>query len=727
MCVHSVIVTRFLWFLVAWIGSLLWICAACAEEPTVGNPARSFWSFQEIKRPPVPIVRQVDWVRNEIDAFILARLEEAGLDPTPPASKETLLRRAYYDVIGLPPSPEQVDAFVADNARGAFEKVVDQLLASRHYGEKWARHWLDLVRYAETNSYERDHAKPHVWRYRDYVIRSLNDDKPYDQFVREQLAGDELDPVTTDGMIATGYYRLGLWQDDPVDPVQEVFEDLDDIARTTSEVLLGLTIGCARCHDHKLDPVSQRDYYRFLAFFRNVRRYGLNIPGAIEEASVREVNLEATLQEQQEQIVDHERHLKEIRKEMSEFESWIKKVLTGSDKDDFQYESNRVYLFKKYIDKGITALQANRYEQLVRMQRKLLDGPNAGKVRVLCVSEHGGKVPATHVLHRGNAHAPGEQVEPGFPAVLGVPDPTIASVSDDAPTSWRRRVLADWIASAENPLTARVIANRLWQYHFGRGLVRSPNNFGFQGDAPTHPQLLDWLASELVACGWKFKAMHRRIMLSNAYQMSSRATAHGLATDPENNLFWRFDMRRLAAEELRDSVLAVNASLNLEMFGPSVFPLISDEVKAGQSIPGRGWEESSPDDRSRRSIYIHVKRSLILPLIEAFDGPDVDASCPVRFTTVQPTQALGMINGEFLNRQARIFANYLRENAGSVASDQVAMALRRALQRTPHDSEVERGVRLLDSLKREHNVDAPTALQYYCLLAFNLNEFLYLD
>ena len=696
-------------------------------EPPVDEFARSFWSFQRLQRPPLPQVGCGDPVRNAIDTFILARWKRAGLEPSPPASRGTLLRRAYYDLIGLPPSPQQVDTFVADRSDNAFEKVVDRLLASRHYGEKWARHWLDLVRYAETNSYERDGAKPHVWRYRDYVIRSLNEDKPYDQFVREQLAGDEMDQVTPDSIIATGYYRLGVWQDEPVDREQELYEDLDDIVRTTSEVLLGITIGCARCHDHKLDPLPQRDYYRFLAFFRNVRRYGIRTVATVEAASVRNIELSVDAELQQSQFAYDERLLKEIRREIALLETPVKEKLAAGEKDDFEFESNRLNILKKYVGKGISQAQVNRYETLLQTRQKLLDGSGARGIRVLCVTEHGPAAPPTHVLIRGNAHSPGELVEPGFASVLNFPDPTIPPAAEDATTSGRRRVLADWITNTENPLTARVIANRLWQYHFGRGIVRSPNNFGFQGDAPTHPRLLDYLASELVAGGWTLKAIHRRIMLSAAYRISSRASPRGLAKDPENDLFWRFDMRRLTAEEIRDSILAVNASLNPTMCGPSMYPLISDEVKAGQSLPGSGWGESTPGERARRSIYVHTKRSLIVPMIAAFDAADADATCPVRFTTVQPTQALGMINGEFLNRQAGIFAAYLREQAGNETQDQVTLALQRTLQRNPNESEVQRGIELLDSLQRQHHVDAQTALTYYCLVVLNLNEFLYLD
>jgi len=346
----------------------------------------------------------------------------------------------------------------------------------------------------------------------------------------------------------------------------------------------------------------------------------------------------------------------------------------------------------------------------------------------LCVKERGKRPPPTHVLTRGNAHAPGDEVVPAFPQVLGFETPEMPVAAQGAESSGRRRVLADWIASEENPLTARVMANRLWQYHFGRGLVRSSNNFGLQGDRPTHPQLLDWLASELVAGGWRLKRMHKLIMTSAAYQMSSRPDEAGLDADPQNNLFWRFDMRRLTAEEVRDSILAVNGSLNREkMYGPSIYTKIPREVLAGQSRPGAGWGASSPEDRARRSIYIHVKRSLVPPLLAAFDLPETDFTCPVRFVSTQPTQSLTMLNSELVNEQAEVFAAYLREHAPGDPRGQVALALRRVTQREPLPVEVDRGVALMKRLKAEHGASDDVALAQFCLMALNLNEFIYLD
>jgi hypothetical protein len=345
----------------------------------------------------------------------------------------------------------------------------------------------------------------------------------------------------------------------------------------------------------------------------------------------------------------------------------------------------------------------------------------------LCVTELGPEPPETFVLLRGNAHVPGDKVEPAFLSVLGGTPATIPTLPPGSKTSGRRRARADWIASPDNPLTARVTANRVWQYHFGRGIVRSPNNFGLQGDRPTHPELIDWLADQLVRQGWSLKALHRLIMTSNAYRMSSKANPEYLEKDPVNDLFWRFDMRRLTAEEIRDSILAVTGTLNLKMYGPGIFPEIPAEVMAGQSQPGKGWETSTPEEQARRSVYVHVKRSLLMPLLEGFDLAETDRSTPVRFATTQPTQALAMLNSAFLNQQAEILASRLRREAGDDLSRQVALALRLVTDRPPRDAEVRRGVDLIETLKTRDGVRPDAALRSFCLVALNLDEFVYLD
>ena len=697
---------------------------AAHDTPKSPAEAKSFWSFQPVKRPEVPAVKRREWVRNPVDAFILAKLEDKGFQPAPPASKVQLLRRAYYDLTGLPPTPAEVDAFVADESPDAYEKVVEKLLASPHYGEKWGRHWLDLVRYGETNSYERDNAKPNAWRYRDYVIRSFNEDKPYDQFVREQIAGDEMPEAKESAapVVATGYYRLGIWDDEPTDPVQSRYDALDDVVATTGQVFLGLTIDCARCHDHKIDPIPQKDYYKLLAFFHNINHFRNG--GPTDEAPV--VDDAAGREAYEQRVAELAQQRKQIQGLIEETELNFKQLLEGEAGREKVILAELPDLLRK---EGKRVLGDDRFREYMKLKRRLRDASFPKDVATaLAVTEAGPAAPETFVLIRGSAAAKGAPVEPGFPEVLTDTVPAIPPAAPGAKSSGRRTVLARWLTSPDNPLASRVMANRLWQYHFGRGIVRSPNNFGLQGDAPTHPELLDWLASEFVARGWGMKAMHRLIMTSSAYQMSATGgDPKALASDPRNDLMWRFDLRRLTAEEFRDSILAVNGTLNAKLYGPSVFPPIPKEVLAGQSVPGKGWETSGPEDSARRSVYVHVKRSLRLPILQSFDVAEPDTTCPVRFVTVQPTQALGTLNSEFMNQEADKLAARLKREAGEDVRAQVGLAWRLVTGRGASGAEVARGVELIDALKQKDGASPDVALKYFCLLALNLNEFVYLD
>jgi len=678
-----------------------------------GAEWKGHWAFQPLVRPAVPPGADADNPAddsNPIDAFIAAGLARRGLPVPQSADKWTLLRRATYDLTGLPPSEREVRDFLADTSPGAWERVVDRLLASPHYGEHWGRHWLDLVRYADTNSFERDGDKPHAWRYRDYVIRSLNDDKPYDQFLIEQLAGDELPNPSSDALIATGFYRLGTWDDEPADRLQSRYDWFDDLVATTGQVFLGLTINCARCHDHKIDPLTQRDYYAMLAFFHNITPLGdRQMNPAFIERVIPAAGQSAV--DAQHQAEDLARRRAEARRNLKEIETRIK-------------------------EQGEQVLDALATKDLAALKERVaaLEKEHVGIAKALVVSEHGPRAPETFVFYRGNPHAdttPENRVEPAFPAVLQPPPPVIPTPAPGMTTSGRRTALARWIAAADNPLTARVMVNRIWQHHFGRGLVRSSSNFGFAGDPPTHPELLDWLAVEFIAGGWRLKPLHKAIMLSQAYQADSAADATALTKDPLNDSFWRFDMRRLTAEELRDSIHVASGAFNPTMFGPPVFPDIPAEVKATQSRPGQGWGTSPPEAQARRTIYAKVKRSLLVPLLADFDVADTDTSCPVRFVTTQPTQALGMMNGDFLHAQARVFAERIRREAGGTNADQTAAMVRRAIEvalvRPATNAEVERGVALIDTLAAKDGVGPGRALELYCLLVLNLNEFAHLD
>jgi hypothetical protein len=618
-------------------------------DARISEKDRQHWAFQPVKSPAIPVVKNSAWVRNPIDAFILAKLEAKGWQPAVPAEPVVLLRRMYLDVIGLPPTPGEIAEFGIRNSESknandsafhiphsALEQTMEKLLASPRYGECWARHWLDVVRYAETNGYERDGAKPNVWKYRDYVIRSFNEDKPFDRFILEQLAGDELPEATAETLIATGYYRLGPWDDEPADPKTDRFDQLDDMVSTTSQAFLGLTLGCARCHNHKFDPLTQHDYYRMVAIFNPLQRPTTD-RSDIDQPAVP--------------------HFK-----------------PGSP--------------EKSLPRGYFLIERS---------------PNA---------------PDTFLLIRGQAAQPGPKVEPGLPTVLVATQPKF--LSPDEYSTRRRLTLARWIASRDNPLTARVIVNRVWQQHFGEGLVRTPNDFGIQGDRPSHPELLDWLANWFMERGWSIKALHRLILASNTYQQAtsiadSNADNRQLQ-DPENRLLWHQNLQRLDVEAIRDSVLAVSGQLNRSMYGPSVLPPMPKEVLDANSDPKTVWKASAERDACRRTVYVHTKRSLMLPLLDTLDFCDTTRSAAKRNVTTVSPQALMLFNGEFVNEQAKYFAQRLRKEAGPDAASRVDLAYRLALCRPPSAAERERMQAFLRS---------GGALDEMCRVILNLNEFVY--
>ncbi len=703
------------------------------------------WAFVPRTSPEAPKVQNQAWVANPIDAFILSKLEARKLTPAPAADKTAWLRRATYDLHGLPPTQAELDEFLADNSPQAYERVVDRLLASPHYGERWARHWLDIVRFAETNSFERDGLKPNAWRYRDYVIRSLNEDKPYDQFIREQLHGDEMPEHTPDQLIATGYYRLGLWDDEPADPLQARYDELDDILGNVSQVFLGLTVNCARCHDHKIDPITQKDYYSLLAVFHEVTTYGTRgnesgnsqfvIPGSDNAKNI--ASWEAELKDLREKIASYEEIARQrqpdVEKQPQVKEPEGRRQRQRSIKEEQALRDLRSDAKDKRVrDRVAELLEKPDRERYLRhfKDHEELERRGANVARALAVTTTS-KPPKTHVFARGNPHSPGDEVPPAIPSLFGGTKLEYTAAQGSAPklekTSGRRTALADWIVDPNNRLTSRVIANRIWQHHFGRGIVRSTNNFGMIGTPPTHPELLDWLASELIRNGWKFKALHRTIMLSNAYRMSSKSDPTALASDPDNDLFWRFDLRRLSGEELRDTLYTITGEFNDEMYGPGIYPTISKEVLAGQSQPGKGWGKSTPQEQARRSVYIHVKRSLVTPLLSTFDFPETDQSCEARFVTTQPGQMLSLMNGEFAHERAMKLAERVRKEAGDDQTKQLRAAIRFVLLRDATDEELKRGAAFLTELREKHGQTPEQALRLYCLSLLNRNELLYVD
>ncbi|MCI0703552.1 MAG: DUF1549 and DUF1553 domain-containing protein, partial [Planctomycetia bacterium] len=562
---------------------VLSLCVANALP--AADPLPEDWAFRAYKRPAVPeIPNAKPQVKNPIDKFLIAKLSDKGLSFAPEADRRTLIRRMYFDLIGLPPTPEQVEAFVNDKSPDAYEKVVDQLLASPQYGERMALYWLDLVRFAETDGFKADDIRPLAWRYRDYVIRSFNADKPYDRFVKEQLAGDELYPDDTDALIATGFLRHFPDEYNAVNLEQRRYEILTDITDTTSATFLGLTMGCARCHDHKYDPVMQSDYFRMQAFFAGFWPVEVPLlkPSERVEWEKKRTEWESKTADVRSAIakLEEPHRKKESNRQRGRFPEEYAKLLdvpfakrTSFEKQIAVMVERQVYDTNKDVSKSIKGAEKKEYDGLKAKLAELSKGKPADPPPVMAMTDLPDP-PTTHLYKRGDWRKPGEELVPGFIAKI---DDRDADVKPMGGSSGRRAALANWIASKENPLTARVIVNRLWQQHFGKGLVGTASDFGVAGDRPTHPELLDWLATELVnpdrkgggeAKPWSLKHIHRFIVTSTAYKQSTKGAEAGAKADPENTLLWQYPRRRLDGEALRDAMLAVSGQLNLKAGGP---------------------------------------------------------------------------------------------------------------------------------------------------------------
>ncbi len=672
----------------AFVATVSGATASIAGEPDFPEHQRSHWAFQPVAEPDMP----ASSTAHPIDAFVLARLRGEGIRPAARADRTTLIRRATFDLHGLPPTPAEVQAFVEDASPDAFARVVDRLLASPRYGERWARHWLDLARYAESEGFKSDETRPNAWRYRDYVIESLNSDKPYDRFVQEQIAGDELWPNDPQARIATGFNRHYADESNAAILMQRRQEVLLDITDTVGSVFLGLTYSCAKCHDHKFDPILQSDYYRLQAFFTNV-------------ATDDEIHL---LTERQRA----ERELQQAKWEeaTAEIRSQMDALLEAKRADAFETQVNRRSpetreAFRK------NAGNRSMYERLLFQQHmwqmryhndaKLANSlPDADKQRYreleaelaefdhlqpaplpvgMGIRELGPEAPATHVLSFANYAAPLEEVEPGYLTLLD-PGPAAYAPALDGRSSGRRTALAGWLTGADNPLTARVMANRLWHYHFGQGIVRTPSDFGLMGERPTHPELLDWLALEFRRSGWSIKQMHRLIMNSQTYQQSSEFRQAASDEDPLNRLLWRFPPQRLEGEVIRDSMLAVAGRLNHRVGGPSVFP----ELPMGASQPRGGWDvPESRHAQDRRSVYVFVRRNSRYPMLESFDMPDTHESCARRSLTTTAPQALALLNSEHTLGWAQGLAGRILDAAGADRDRQIREGFRLAYSRRP--------------------------------------------
>ncbi len=709
---------------------------ATSESAKFSAEDRAYWALQPVARPSIPNVRDITSARNAVDRFILAELEASSLSPSAEADRPTLLRRLAFDLIGLPPQPDEVAQFEADQSPDAYERQVDRLLASPRYGERWARHWLDLARYAETDGFKADVTRPNAWRYRDYVIAALNEDKPYDRFLMEQLAGDEIAPRDSSALVATGFLRHWPYEDNGRDVFGQRQNILDDVTDVTAQVCLGLTFKCARCHDHKYDPILRKDYYRLQAFFAAmVPRDDLPVgsPDVIESAEQQLNAWEEATAAVREQLDELEAPIrtKMRREQMAVFPKDVQAILDKPAADRTPQEqviANLASKQIKYEAKDLSGRMAKDLRERWSSLRKEIESvdvepppdlPSAMGVRDLDRGAPDVFVPGVAVP--GDAGR--EPIAPGFISILD-PDPVkLASPAQgDESVEGRRTVLARWIASSDNPLTARVAVNRLWQHHFGVGIVASSGDFGRQGDRPTHPQLLDWLADEFAGTqAWHSKPLHRLMVTSATYRQTSSVAAsdrRAAEADPNNRLLWRMPMRRIEAEIVRDSILLASGELNLAIGGPSGFPELPKELSDRY-----GWKPSkSIADRNRRAIYLFAKRNMRLPLFDAFDAPDTHETCCRRDQTTTAPQALTLLNDEWMLARATAMANRVQHQAGDEPSAQIAAAWQLAFARAPSEASRQTATAFLARSPTEQ-----TSLRDYCHVLLNANEFVYVD
>jgi hypothetical protein len=675
----------------------VWLYSA---ETVQFTPAqKSFWSLQAVTKQAVPKVQNQKWVKTPIDAFILAKLAEQNLQPNPPADKITLLRRASIDVTGLQPTQEEITAFLNDASPDAWTKVVDRLLASPAYGERWGRHWLDVVRYADSNGYKADETRPNMWRYRDYVIQSFNNDKPYDRFVKEQIAGDELYPGDPEALVAMGFNRNWIDESNAASMFIRRQETLDDMTTVTGQAFLGLTYGCARCHNHKYDPILQKDYYRMQAFFANTVAGDGPLP--IKDPSAH--------QKYEEQKTIYDEKTKDIRAEMakiieplraSKMESGIKtfedEVKTAVLMDPakrkpmdwvwYKTVEPRVAINEEPDARTLRTLKgddAKRYAELKKQLAEFDSLKPAPLPQGQFMVDINSAAPPTYVLAGGNVGAKGEEVQPGFLSVL---DPTDAKYAppQGLDSTGRRTALANWLADPKNPLVPRVIVNRVWHYHFGRGIVATPGDFGRMGARPTHPELLDYLTSNFIENGWSMKKLHRMILLSNTYQQASTFNAKSAQADPDDKLLWRWPRRRMEAEAVRDSMLQVSGLLDLKAGGPGVFPPLpagtSTELSA--TAAAGGWRtEKDPAQMNRRSVYIFVRRNLRYPMMQEFDSANNFDVHSARTNTVTPSQTLELMNFDLVVNWAQSLAGRVLNDNGLTEAAQIDRAYRLAYGR----------------------------------------------
>jgi mono/diheme cytochrome c family protein len=668
------------------------------------------WAYRPLKHPTVPLSPSPPKLGdgapllNPIDAFLQQKQKEKGIERSaPPADKRTLLRRATFDLIGLPPSPEEVDAFLNDRAPDAFERAIARLLQSPHYGEQWARHWLDVARYADTSGFANDYERPNAWRYRDYVVRSFNQDKPYDRFILEQLSGDEIDPKNPELLIAAGFLRMGPWEHTPMSVAVETRQQfLDDVTHHVGVVFLGQALRCARCHDHKFDPLPTRDYYRMQAVFAPVQFADRPMPYQPYE----NISAFAEGRRAAERRLQAARDFREGLHKKSEdaIAAYLKErgVAKLADLSVQERPKKRFFGLSK-LELSLEKISQKRVDYFERGLKRyqpfafsVYDGPPNNYISTRLVNpmpaRHDGAVQVVHILRGGSLESPAEAVTPGaLSAVFGRKDAAGGTIPETM--TGRRLALARWIASPNNTFTARVLVNRVWQYHFGKGIVATPNNFGKMGKRPTHPELLDWLANWFVENGWSIKKLHRLIMTSAAYQQSGHHPDGEKLRQIDANNDWLayFSPRRLEAEEIRDSMLSISGELNREIGGPGVFPEINWEVALQPrhimgSVAPAYQPSPRPQERNRRTLYTFRRRSLSEPMLEAFDQPGSEISCERREQTTVTPQVFALFNSAFVHDRALALAVVLEKRADS-ADGRIERAFRWCYGRAPTASE----------------------------------------
>ena len=712
-----------------------------ARNPIVrifGGQRLDLWSLRPVRATEPPSVRWKKRVSNPIDSFVEAKLEAAGKSMSSEADRRTLARRLYFDLTGLPPGPDDVEHFVNDRSPDAYAQLVERLLASPRYGEHMARQWMDVVRYSDSNGFDWDEFRPRAWRFRDYLVRSFNQDKSYDQMVREQLAGDELVPgepanaAEQDALIATGFLRLG-----PHDNSAGSFNEQDrsraellaDLTETTGAAFLGLTLSCNRCHDHKYDPLSQADHYRLRAFFEPVKfADDLPLDLAAEQKLIREGN--RGIAEQLKPVTTRRDALtarvkKKLRQEkIARLDPAERQLLEtpeaerAAKKEKIDGVEKKVEIRDKEVQAALTPAEKKDFDAWAAEITELKKKERPFSLGLL-MTDKSDPVPVTRIFFQGNHKDPRDAVEPGFPSILD-PNPAALRRPPNPHSSGRRLTLAEWIVAPENPLTARVLVNRVWQNHFGRGLVATPNDFGLGGARPSHPELLDWLATRFTAGGWSIKNLHRLIVTSSAYRQASQ----GPGAD-ENLLLGRQNPRRLSAEQLRDSLLAVSGMLNLEhRGGPPIWPELPPEIL--QANPAflddnaektKGWYASARTNQNVRSLYLVQKRTVRVPFLETFDQPENSLSCPRRSESIVAPQALALLNGALSVEVARGLARRVEAASPPEPRARIEALFGLALQRGPTSDERRRCLKFL----QDHSVAE------LARVVLNLNEFIFVD